>query len=176
MATTQSAHAHPIPLSAGGWRVVPEQSELGFLTHILFGLIPVRGRYGDFDGELHIDGTGNASGVLRVDAETISTGIKKRDAHLRSTDFFGVERHPHMTFELTAFAPNADGAVTLAGTLHIRDRELPVTTSVSVAPVGSDGLRIDTDFDVDHRAAGFEFKRLPRTVRIQAALTLKPTG
>jgi hypothetical protein len=41
--------------------------------------------------------------------------------------------------------------------------------------VGSDGLRIDADFDVDHHAAGFEFKRLPRAVRIQAALTLERT-
>jgi hypothetical protein len=36
--------------------------------------------------------------------------------------------------------------------------------------VGSDGLRIDADFEVDHHTAGFEIKRLPRTVRIQAAL------
>ena len=175
MATTQRPEAHPIPLSAGAWRVVPEQSELGFLTHIL-RLLPVRGRYSGFDGELQIDGAGNATGVLRVEAETISTGIKKRDTHLRSTDFFAVERHPHMTFELTALTPNADGSVSLTGTLRIRDRALPIDTPVSVAPVGSDGLRIDADFEVDHRTAGFEIKRLPRTVRIQAELTLEPTG
>jgi polyisoprenoid-binding protein YceI len=176
VATTQSTEAHLIPLSTGDWRVVPEQSELGFLTHIVFGLIPVRGRYSRFDGELHIDGAGNASGVLRVQAETISTGIKKRDTHLRSSDFFAVERHPHMTFELTGLTPDADGAVRLAGTLHVRDRTLPINTPVSVAPVGSDGLRIVAEFEVDHRAAGFEIKRLPRTVRIQVALTLEPTG
>lgn len=84
MATTQITEAHPIPLSPGDWRVDPTRSELGFVTH-MFGLIPVRGRYSGFDGELHIDGAGNASGVLRVQAETISTGIKKRDSHLRST-------------------------------------------------------------------------------------------
>jgi polyisoprenoid-binding protein YceI len=175
VATTTSTTAHPIALSASHWRVVPARSELGFVTHLMFGLIAVRGRYSDYDGELHIDDAGNASGVLRVEAETISTGIKKRDSHLRATDFFAVERYPHMTFELTALTPNADGAVTLTGTLHIRDRELPVNTPASVAAVGSDGLRIDADFQVDHHAAGFEVKRLPRTVRIQAALTLEPT-
>jgi hypothetical protein len=45
-----------------------------------------------------------------------------------------------------------------------------------VTPVGSGGLRIDADFEVDHHAAGFEVKRLPRTVRIQAAVMLEPTG
>jgi polyisoprenoid-binding protein YceI len=84
--------------------VVTARSELGFLTRML-GLIPVRGRHSGYDGELHINSAGNASGVLRIDAATISTGIKKRDAHLRSTDFFAVERHPHMTFELTAPTP-----------------------------------------------------------------------
>lgn len=175
MATTQTTEAHQIPLSPGDWRVAPARSELGFLTR-MFGLIAVRGRYSGFDGELHIDGAGNASGVLRVEAETISTGIKKRDTHLRSTDFFAVERHPHLTFELTALIPSADGGVRLIGTLHIRDQALAVDTPVSVAPVGPDGLRIDADFEVDHRTAGFEIKRLPRTVRIQAAVTLEPTG
>ncbi|MHB8691297.1 MAG: YceI family protein [Solirubrobacteraceae bacterium] len=174
MATTQGPEAHPIPLSAGDWRVVPEQSELGFLTHIL-RLLPVRGRYTGFDGELHIDRAGNATGVLRVDAETISTGIKRRDAHLRTADFFAVERHPHMTFELTALTPNADGAATLTGTLRIRDRALAINTPASVAAAGA-GLRVDADFEVDHRAAGFEIKRLPRSVRAKASLTLEPTS
>jgi polyisoprenoid-binding protein YceI len=175
VATTQTPEAHPIPLSTGDWHVDPAQSELGFVTHIMFGLIPVRGRYSGFDGELHIDSSGSASGVLHVEAETISTGIKKRDTHLRSTDFFAVDKHPHMMFELTGLAPNAEGTVKLTGTLHIRDRALAIDTPASVAPAGMDGLRIAADFEVDHRAAGFEFKKLPRTVRIQAALTLEPT-
>jgi polyisoprenoid-binding protein YceI len=174
VATTERREAHPIPLSPGDWRVVPVRSELGFVTRIVFGLIAVRGRYSDFDGELHIDGPGSASGVLRVEAESISTGIKKRDAHLRSTDFFAVERHPHMTFELTALTPNTAGDVTLTGALHIRDRAMAINTPASVATVGAAGLRIDADFEVDHHGAGFEIKRLPRTVRIQAALTLEP--
>jgi polyisoprenoid-binding protein YceI len=174
VATTTSTTAHPLPLSPGDWRVVPPRSELGFATRIL-GLIPVHGRYSGFEGELHIDDAGNARGVLRVEAETISTGIKKRDSHLRSSDFFAVERHPHMTFELTALTPGADGRVTLAGTLQIRDRALAINTPASAAAVGSDGLRIDADFQVDHHAAGFESKRLPRSVRIQAALTLERT-
>ena len=174
MATTQTTEAHPIPLPPGKWRVVPARSELGFLTR-MFELIRVRGRYSGFDGELHIDGAGAASGVLRVEAETIGTGIKKRDSHLRSGDFFAVERHPRMTFDLTGLTPNADGAVTLTGTLHIRDQALAINTPVSVASVGSDELRITADFEVDHHAAGFEIKRLPRHVRIQAGLTLERT-
>jgi polyisoprenoid-binding protein YceI len=176
VATTHTPETHPISLSAGDWRVVPARSDLGFRTSILFGAITVRGRYSGFEGDLHIDSGGKASGALRVEAETISTGIKKRDTHLRSRDFFAVELHPHMIFELTQLTPNTDGGVTLRGTLHIRDRALAIEAPASLAVVGSDGLRIDADFEVDHRAAGFESKRLPRSVRVQASLTLARTG
>jgi polyisoprenoid-binding protein YceI len=147
----------------------------------MLGVIPVRGRYSGYDGELHIDSAGNASGVLRIDAATISTGIKKRDAHLRSTDFFAVEEHSHLTFELTSLVPNTDRDLTLTGTLHIRDQVLPIETPASVTrlrPDGSDGSderRIDADFEVDHRASGFDFKGV-RTVRVQAVLTLERTS
>jgi polyisoprenoid-binding protein YceI len=170
--TTPSTEPQPVPLPAGDWRVVPARSEVGFLTRI-FGLIPVRGRYSDYDGELHIDDAGNARGVLRIKAATISTGIKQRDQHLRSSDFFAVEQHPHLRFELASLTPNTDGALTLTGTLHIRDQELPIRTPVSVTRLGSDGMRLEADFGVGHRACGFESKRLPRTVRLQAALTLE---
>ena len=171
--TTESQTDARLPLPAGAWRVVPSRSELGFLTRTMLGLVRVRGRYSGFEGELHIDDTGKASGFLRVEAETISTRIKKRDTHLRSTDFFAVERHSHMRFDLASLIPDGDRRMTLTGTLHIRDRALAIHAPVSVTAVGSDGLHIDADFEVDHHAAGFEFKRLPRTVRVQAALTLE---
>jgi polyisoprenoid-binding protein YceI len=176
VAIRHAVDAQAPPLSPGNWRVVAARSELGFLTHILFGRIPVRGRYTGFDGELHSDGAGNVGGSLRVDAGTIRTGITKRDAHLRSSDYFAVARYPHMTFDLTALTPDGAAAMTLAGTLHVRDHAVAVHTPVSVDLVGANGLRIDADFAVDHRAAGFATKRLPRIVRIHASLLLEPTG
>ena len=138
----------------------------------MLGLIPVRGRYSGYDGELHIDSAGSASGVLRIEAATISTGIKRRDAHLRSTDFFAVEEHSHLTFELASLVPNGDRELTLTGTLHIRGQALPIKTPVSVATLGPDERRIDADFEVDHRASGLDFKRVG-IVRVKAALTLQ---
>ena len=43
-------------------------------------------------------------------------------------------------------------------------------------PTGARGLRLNGAFEVDHHAAGFEFKRLPRRVRIEASITLEPAG
>lgn len=141
----------------------------------------MRGRYSGYTGELHIDGAGRASGELRIEAGTVATGIKKRDTHLRSTDFFAVDEHPHLRFELTALVPDAAGALTLTGTLHIRDEALPIETSVSVEQAGPDKLRLDGDFNVDHRASGLGssgagWRKVPETVRVSAALTLERTG
>ena len=176
MATTARPQLLVPSLLTGDWHIVPSRSELGFLTRIMFGLIAVRGRYDGFQGELHVNQAGDASGFVRVDAETISTGIKKRDRHLRSSDFFAVERHPHMSFELDSLTPGRGGAVTVSGTLHIRDRVLRIDPAVAVFPIGPDSLRIDAEFEVDHHAAGFDFKRLPRKVLVQAALTLERLG
>lgn len=181
MASTRSTNADPVTLPIGDWRVAVADSELGFETRMLFGLIPVRGRYSAYTGELHIDDAGHASGELRIEAATVATGIKKRDRHLRSTDFFAVDEHPHLRFELVALTPDADGALTLSGRLHIREQVLPIEAPVSVEQAGPDKLRLDGDLKVDHRASGLRsagvgWKKVPETVRVKAALTLERTG
>jgi polyisoprenoid-binding protein YceI len=181
MASTSSTNAHPLTLPVGDWRVVVPDSELGFETRIVFGLLPVRGRYSGYAGELHIDDAGSARGELRIEAATVTTGIKKRDRHLRSTDFFAVDEHPHLRFELDALVPGADDALMLTGTLHIRDQALPIEAPVSVEQAGPDRLRVDGDFNVGHRASGLRssgvgWKKVPETVHIRAALLLERTG
>jgi polyisoprenoid-binding protein YceI len=181
MATAQIQDAHPITSIAGDWAVVPADSELGFETRILLGLIPVRGRYSGFAGELHADDAGNADGSLYIEAATVSTGIKKRDAHLRSDDFFAVEEHPHLRFELQSLVPDGRGGFDLSGTLHIRGHELAIETPVSVSATGPDRLRVDGEFPVDHRSSGLHasgsgWKKVPDALHVHAALTLQRTS
>lgn len=175
MPSTQDtdADAGAASLPAGDWRVLAADSELGFVARIMFGLIPVRGRYSSYEGELHIDAAGGATGSLRVAAASISTGIKMRDAHLRSNDFFAAEEHPHFSFELAALSPDVGGARTATGTLHVRDQELPVDAPVTITQSAPDSLRIAGEFDVDHGASGLGWKKVPGTVRVSAALALE---
>jgi polyisoprenoid-binding protein YceI len=175
MATTTDSGVGSTPLSRGDWKVDPAQSTLAFRTRAL-GLIPVKGSYSGFSGGLHVDPSGAATGDMRIEAATVATGIKKRDEHLRSQDFFHIATYPQMTFDLTRLEPAADGTARLTGTLRIRDRDLPIDTPVTLAATGAHGLRLTGTFEVDHRAAGFEFKRLPRRVQIEASITLQPAG
>jgi polyisoprenoid-binding protein YceI len=139
-------------LPAGHWTVDPARSEVTFETRAMGGLFPVHGRFDRFTGALNVDEQGHVDGDLVIEAETIKTGIGKRDAHLRTKDFFHAEAHPQVTFALTEVRAT-DGRVTATGTLHIRDRSLPISTPLTVTQTG-DELRLEADFVVDHDAAG----------------------
>lgn len=60
----------------------------------------VDGTIGGFAAKIMFDsenfGEGDISGS--VDASTIDTGNKKRDEHLRSKDYFDVEKYPEISF------------------------------------------------------------------------------
>src|SRR5713101_906163 len=49
-----------------------------------------------------------------------STREPQRDAHLKSADFFHVEKHPALTFDSTVTSRNADGELKVSGDLTIR--------------------------------------------------------
>jgi len=70
-----------------------------------------------------------------VEAASIDTANTKRDNHLRSQDFFWVERHPTIVFESVRAAREA-GGVALVGRLTVRGvtREITVPVRVEVTP------------------------------------------
>src|SRR5690606_34617564 len=57
---------------------------------------------------------------LAVDANTINTDNEKRDEHLRSGDFFEVEKFPNLTFKSTSFKKISGNKYVLEGDLTIR--------------------------------------------------------
>jgi polyisoprenoid-binding protein YceI len=178
--TLDMTHNHTA-LGVGDWQLLAEDSDISFQTRIAFGLIPVRGRFTEYTGQLHLDGSGQASGELRVEAQSIATGIGKRDRHLRSSDFFAVEEHPHMTFELAGLEADADGVMHLSGTLRIRGEALPIDTPVVLEQPRPDRLRVNADFAVEHRSSGLSktgpgWKKVPQTLHAHVALTLAPSA
>src|SRR5207237_10534552 len=70
----------------------------------------VRGRFSDFEGTISFDEAHpeRSSVSLTIVGSSIDTNQVDRDQHLRSADFFHVERYPTITFKSTR--------VTAAGT------------------------------------------------------------
>jgi polyisoprenoid-binding protein YceI len=60
-----------------------------------------RGKFTNFTGRIEVDRehSENSSVAAQIDVRSIDTRIKKRDDHLRSPEFFNVEKFPNMTFK-----------------------------------------------------------------------------
>jgi polyisoprenoid-binding protein YceI len=87
----------------------------------------VKGRFTRFNGDFHLDDKDITKSSLKVtiEADSIDTNDAKRDAHLRSADFFDVEKFPILTFAGTGFERAGAGyRVTGDLTIHGVTREI----------------------------------------------------
>jgi polyisoprenoid-binding protein YceI len=159
MSVSQLEGTPTADLPEGTWHVDPTASTLTFSSRGVFGLVPVHGTFGAYEGELEVHGR-DAHGELRIHAATLDTKNEKRDTHLRSADFFHVTEHPTVTFSLIELGPSADGTLSLHGTLRIRDNELRFQAPVHASRLGADRLRLDTKVSVDRAAAGVGWSKM----------------
>jgi polyisoprenoid-binding protein YceI len=161
MDTTDTAYVTStprLPLPDGTWRVDPERSEVGFAVKAMWRLVTVRGVFGTYEGRLTARG-GGASGELTIDAASLNTRNDKRDRHLRSPDFFDVERHPRIVFSATA-ATARDGGLTVVGELAVGSSRIPLEIPVTVEQT-PDGDRVLTgEAMVTRKAAGMTWNAL----------------
>jgi polyisoprenoid-binding protein YceI len=66
-----------------------------------------------------------------MDAASIRTNNADRDVHLRSADFFDVDRYPTMTFESTGLTALGDRRYRLTGELTIKGITRPVSLDLT---------------------------------------------
>ena len=73
---------------------------MGFLVNIAGGITKVSGSFNKFDLKLRCSDKGWAHSNIdfTINASSVDTGIKDRDDHLRTADFFYVEKYPQITF------------------------------------------------------------------------------
>jgi polyisoprenoid-binding protein YceI len=104
---------------AGTWNIDPIHSEVGFsVRHMMVS--KVRGRFTNFSGQIvTAEDPFKSSATAEIDLKSITTGADQRDAHLRSADFFEVEKYPTMTYRSTA-ARFEDGNYILDGELTLK--------------------------------------------------------
>ena len=134
-------------LAPGRWVVDPGHSTLEFRVRHA-GVARVRGVFRDFEGALGVAPDGTLSVAGSVAAASLDTGLDARDRHLRSPDFFDVERHPRLAFASTAVTVGAHGSLTVRGDLTIRG----VTREIELR-----GEVLGTGRDDDHaERAGLE--------------------
>ncbi|TXE07776.1 YceI family protein [Gelidibacter salicanalis] len=105
------------------WKVDPNHSSLNFnISHM--GISFVNGKFLEYTGTLSTEGEtlDQAKFDFTVKATSINTNIEDRDNHLRSADFFEVEKYPNMTFKTTKMlATGKPDQYLLYGKLTMKD-------------------------------------------------------
>jgi polyisoprenoid-binding protein YceI len=123
----------------GTWVIDPAHSTIGFSVRHLMSR--VRGRFTEFSGEIVVaDEPERSSATATIALSSVDTGNDMRDNHLRTKDFFDVEKTPTMTFASTGLR-EAGGAWLLSGDLTIRDVTKPVELEVEFLGADPTGLQ-----------------------------------
>jgi polyisoprenoid-binding protein YceI len=122
MATSATVKPAPgtTPRATSTWTIDPAHTHVGFaIKHLM--IATVRGRFMQVEGTVTVDESDptTASIDITIPTASVSTGDEKRDAHLRSADFFDVERYPTMTFRSKRVESKSSEAFRVVGDLTI---------------------------------------------------------
>lgn len=108
-------------------RIDVNHSNIGFAVSIMGGLSQVQGKFSDFKVDLKLDEKDITKSTVDVviQAKSINTGIDARDNHLRTADFFDVEKYPEIRFRSKRLVKNGK-KLTLIGdfSMHGVAREI----------------------------------------------------
>lgn len=133
---THAAVQIPGPV-AGTWTIDPVHSEVSFtVRHMMVS--KVRGTFTEFEGTLHVAEDLLASSVeASIAMNSVTTRNEQRDNHIRSADFFEVEKYPTMTYRSTGIRPDGDRYV-IEGELSLHGVTKPVELSTEFVGVSKD--------------------------------------
>ena len=113
----------------GTYGIDTAHSSVGFKVRHLVS--KVSGGFNDFDGTIVADfGNLDASSVeFTIQATSIDTKNEKRDGHLRSADFFDVEKFPEITFKSSKITKIDSDSYAVVGslTMHGVSKEITLT-------------------------------------------------
>jgi polyisoprenoid-binding protein YceI len=147
------------PDMAGVWNLAPERSTVTFKIRNMWGLLGVKGQFTEFSGDGQLTSKGAVYGRLDIRAASLRTGIGRRDQHLRSADFFDVERYPEISVVVTALEPTTGNAADLRASFTIKGVSEPVPLPVRIAELNDGSVRVSGETKVDRSQFGLGWNK-----------------
>ena len=148
-------------LPTGTWNIDPVHSHIQFsVRHLMVS--KVRGSFKSFSGTVTVpENPLDASVQVSIDPASIDTGDENRDAHVRATDFFDVDKHPHAEYASTAIRPAGDdyvveGNLTFHGVTRPVELELEFN-GVVADPWGNTRAGFTASTEVNRHDFGVDF-------------------
>lgn len=105
-------------------------SKVGF--SIRHWVTQVEGRFKEYDGKIWLDRAkpSDSRVEITIQAASVDTENERRDNHLRSADFFEIEKYPTITFKSTRVEPKGKDLYDVAGELTIHGVTKTLTVPV----------------------------------------------
>jgi polyisoprenoid-binding protein YceI len=121
-----------VALASETYKFDQAHSTIGFSVHQFLGT--TKGKFTKFDGKIEVDREHpeNSSVTARIVVRSIDTGIVKRDNHLRSPEFFAVEKYPDIMFKSRSVKQTAPQEGDILGDLTMHGVTKPITLHVKL--------------------------------------------
>jgi polyisoprenoid-binding protein YceI len=150
--------------AADTYNVDPHHSEVSFQVRHL--LTQVRGKFDDFVGTIDLDPAKmeSSSVTFKVKTPSIDTGVADRDKHLRSPDFFDVEKFPEISFTSTSIKATGKDQFAVTGTFTMHGVSKEITLPVSFAgtikdPWGNQRAGFSTETTLNRKDYGIVWNK-----------------
>jgi polyisoprenoid-binding protein YceI len=146
------------------WNIDPVHSLAEFkVRHMMIS--NVKGQFTRLEGALTLDEADltNSRVQASIEAASINTRDAQRDAHLKSADFFDVEKFPTLSFKSTRITRTANGELAVAGalTMHGVTRDVAFTvegpTPAAKDPWGNTRLGLSASTKINRRDFGLNW-------------------
>ena len=168
------------------WGVDPTHSSIHFaVKHMV--IAQTKGSFSDYKLKVETEGADftNAKIELEISVNTINTNMSDRDNHLRSADFFDVEKFPVINFVSKSMTKVSDEDYKLNGDITIKGITRPIEFKVNyggqlVDPWGNIRAGFTIEGNIDRFDFGLNWNSLletggavvAKTVKLQAEIEL----
>lgn len=150
---------------AATYNVDKEHSDVGFsIKHAMIS--NVKGSFSDFTGSFEYDAKKKElkNITVEIDAKSIGTKNADRDKHLRSADFFDVEKFPKLTFKGEKVEFKGNKVVSVTGILTIKDKSKEVKLAVedrgsAIDPWGNERVGFGLTAEINRQEFGLTWTK-----------------
>ena len=157
--------ALPVPAAAAtSYTADRNHSDVSFrVRHLMSN---VRGQFNDFSATIVKDDANpaNSSVKFTIQAASVDTGVADRDKHLKSDDFFAVEKNPEITFVSSNVEKASETLYHVTGQLTLRGVTKVITLPVTFGgemkdPGGNNRVGFATEVTLNRKEFGINWNR-----------------
>jgi polyisoprenoid-binding protein YceI len=143
--SSSTASASTAPVGASAYIITPENSKIEFTGSKVTGKHD--GGFKQFQGKVHVSNGAVAHAKVTIDTTTLWSDTDRLTGHLKSADFFDVEKFPTSVFETTSISGTGDNA-TVTGNLTLHGITKQITFPAKIA-VKDDAVTLAAEFSIN---------------------------